>query len=111
MSFVCSDSCENGITKEKERTNGSGKLPFSEYLGFQSNGLEFSKCQILGRTCARIWWKEKRGLRSTIPRKDLKGMSMPVTWREFSWLRIRVPVRKIGLMLGVFKGVLAGCNT
>ena len=36
---------------------------------------------------------------------------MPVTWREFSWLRIRVPVRKIGLMLGVFKGVLAGCNT
>ena len=43
MSFVCSDSCENGIAKEKVRTNGSGKLPFSEYLGFQSNG----KCQIL----------------------------------------------------------------
>ena len=29
MSVVCSDSCENGITKEKVRTNGSGILPFS----------------------------------------------------------------------------------
>ena len=61
MSFVCSDSYENGITKEKVHTKGSGKLPFSEYLGFQSNGLEFSKCQILARTCATIWWKKKRG--------------------------------------------------
>ena len=70
MSFVCSDSCKNGITKEKVRTKGSGELPFSffrvpfsEYLGFQSNGLEFSKSQILGRTCATIWWKKKRGSR------------------------------------------------
>ena len=55
MSFVCSDSCENGITKEKVLAKCSGKSPFSEYLGFQSNGLEFSKCQILARTCATIW--------------------------------------------------------
>ena len=47
MSFVCSDSCETGITKENVCTKGSGKLPFSDYLGFQSNGLEFLKCQIL----------------------------------------------------------------
>ena len=26
MSFVCSDSCENSITKEKVHTKGSGKL-------------------------------------------------------------------------------------
>ena len=34
VSFVCSDSCKNGMTKEKVRTKGSGELPFSEYLGF-----------------------------------------------------------------------------
>ena len=39
MNFLCSDSYENGITKEKVLTKGSGKLPFSEYLRFQSNGL------------------------------------------------------------------------
>ena len=60
MSFVCSDSCENGIKKEEVLAKGSGKSPFSEYLWFQSNSLEFSKCLILGRTCA-IWWKKKRG--------------------------------------------------
>ena len=63
--------------------NGSGKLPFSEYLGFQSNGLEFSKCQILAQTCATKWWKKKWWSRSRIPRKDLKRMSMPASWREF----------------------------
>ena len=83
MSFVCSDSCENGITKEKVLAKCSGKSPFSEYLGFQSNGLEFSKCQILARTCATIWWEKKRGSRSRIPRKDSKRMSMPASWREF----------------------------
>ena len=41
-------------------TKGSGKLPFSECLGFQSNGLEFSKCRILARTCTTIWCKKKR---------------------------------------------------
>ena len=54
MSFVCSDRCENGITKEQVRTKGSGKLPFSEYVGFQSNELQFSKCKILARNCATI---------------------------------------------------------
>ena len=53
MSFVCSDSCENGqgnegiITKGKVLVKCSGKSPFSECLRFQCNGLEFSKCQIL----------------------------------------------------------------
>ena len=61
MSFVCSDSSENGVTKEKVRTNVSGKLPFSEYLGIQSNGLELSKGQILARTCGTIWWKKMLG--------------------------------------------------
>ena len=92
MSFVCLDSYENGITKEKVYTKGSGKLPFSEYLRFQSNGLELSTCQILGLTCATIWWKKKQGLQSRIPRKDLKRMSMPASWREFLGFLIPLPV-------------------
>ena len=60
MSFICSDSCENGITKEKVLAKCSGKSLFSKYLGFPSNGLEFSKCQILGRTCGTIWWNSGR---------------------------------------------------
>ena len=47
ISFVCSDLCENGITKEKVRTNRSGKLPFSEYLWFQSNGLDFQSVKYM----------------------------------------------------------------
>ena len=39
MSFVCSDSCENGITREKVLSKCSGKSPFSEYPWFQSNAL------------------------------------------------------------------------
>ena len=39
---------------------GSSKSPFSEYLGFQSNGLEFSKCQILGQTCTIICWQTRK---------------------------------------------------
>ena len=61
-SHVCSDSCENSITKEKVLAKCSGKSPFSKYLGFQSDGLEFSKCKILhvGRIYGTIWWKKLR---------------------------------------------------
>ena len=94
MSFVCSDSYESGITKETLHTKGSGKLHFSEYLRFQSKGLEFSKCQILGQTCATImiWRKKKWGSGSRIPRKDSKRMSMPTQWREFLGFLIPLPV-------------------
>ena len=34
MCLVRSDSCENGITKEKVHTKGSGKLRFSEYVRY-----------------------------------------------------------------------------
>ena len=102
MSFVCSDSCENGIAKEKVRTKGSGKLPFSEYLGFQSNGLEFSKCQIVWQihawTCATIRWKKKRESRSRIPRKDPRRMSMPAWFLDSTaspYLKVASPTRKI----------------
>ena len=54
MSFALSNSYENGITKYKVLAKRSGKSPFSEYLGFQSTGLEFLKCQILARTCAGV---------------------------------------------------------
>ena len=57
-------------------------LPFSQYPRFKSNGLELSKCQILGQTFATIWWKKKQGSRSRFPRKDSKRMSMPAWWRE-----------------------------
>ena len=81
--------------KRKVRTNlkGSGKLPFSEFLGLQSHGLEFSKCQILGQTCATIWWKKKLESRSRIPKKDSKRVSMPASWWEFFGFRIGLPER------------------
>ena len=51
MSFVCSDPCENGITREKVLAKCLDKSLFSEYLGFQSDVLEFSMRQMLGQTC------------------------------------------------------------
>ena len=69
-----------------------GKLPFSEYLWFQSDALLFSICQMLGQTCGTRWWKKKRGLRGRIPRKDSKRISMPAVWKEFSWFLILLPV-------------------
>ena len=48
ISFVCSDSCENGITKEKLLAKCSGKSPFSKYPWFQKDALDFSMCQMLG---------------------------------------------------------------
>ena len=69
MSFACSDSCENGITEENLLAKRSGKSPFS---GFQSNGLEFSKCQILGLSCAKLWWKKKRGVEKQNSKKGFE---------------------------------------
>ena len=51
VSFVCSDSYENGRTKEKLLAKCSGKSPFSKHPWFQSDALEFSTCQMLGQTC------------------------------------------------------------
>ena len=51
MSFVCSDSCENGVTRENTLAKCSGKSPFSEYLWFKSNALEYSMRQMFGQTC------------------------------------------------------------
>ena len=73
----------------------SGKLPFSEYLGFQRYALEFSMCQMLGITCGtRITYKMmegKTGLRGIIPRKDLKEwacLQRGGPFRANSWFRI-----------------------
>ena len=40
--FVSTDSCENGLTKEKVLAKCVCKSPFSKYPAFQSNGLEFA---------------------------------------------------------------------
>ena len=42
VGFVVSDSYENSITREKELAKGSGQ----QYLGFQSDALEISTCQM-----------------------------------------------------------------
>ena len=55
MSFTCSVSCENGTTREKVLAKCSGKFPFSEYIGFQSDPPDFSNCQMLGLTCGTTW--------------------------------------------------------
>ena len=60
MSFTCSVSCENGTTREKVLAKCSGKSPFSEYIGFQSDALEFSNCQMLGLTCGTTWQYDGR---------------------------------------------------
>ena len=72
MSFICSDSCENRITREKTLAKCSGKSPCSEYLGFQSDALEFSMRQMLEQTCRTRRWRKKWSLRGRIPRKDSK---------------------------------------
>ena len=66
MSFVCSYQVHVKMAKQKKSAyerivQNSGKLPFSEYLGFQSNGLGFSKCQILGLWRRRSWdsWRQR----------------------------------------------------
>ena len=78
------------------------QITFSEYLWFQSNGLEFSKCQILARTCATIWWKKKWGSRSRIPRKEktehayiVEGVLGFRIFLPVRYLRVAGPARKI----------------
>ena len=101
MSFVCSDSCKIGITKEKVLAKSSGKLSFSEYRGFQSDALEFSMCQMLGQTCGTEMMELKKILKSggcPVEMQNFKTgferMCMPAAWtrREFSFFRICVPV-------------------
>ena len=57
MSFVCSDSCENGIMIEKMLMKCLINNIFPEYLWFKSNALEFSMCQMLGQTPWNTWNK------------------------------------------------------
>ena len=67
------------------------KSPFSEYLGFQRNALEFSKCHmpVLERTCGTIWWKKKLGdwVKKQTSKEGFEKtlrMSMPAVMTEFS---------------------------
>ena len=47
MSFVCLDSYENGITKEKVYTKGSGKLPFQSISGSKAMDWNFLRVKYL----------------------------------------------------------------
>ena len=47
MSFVCSDSCENGIRKAEVLAKGSGKSPFSEYLSSKAMDWNFQSVKYL----------------------------------------------------------------
>ena len=68
--------------QKKKCAQGSGKLP-SEYLGFQSNGLEFAKCQILGLTCATIWWKKKQSQEAEFQERIQKKWACLHHWGSF----------------------------
>ena len=51
MSFVnqIHVNSAHGIAREEVHAKGSGTSPFSEYLCFQKNALEFSNFQMHGR--------------------------------------------------------------
>ena len=59
MRFVCSDFCKRGIT-EKRSLQKVQAITFSEYLEFQSDALEFSKCQMHGQICGTSWSKKNQ---------------------------------------------------
>ena len=47
MSFACSDSCENGITKEKVLAKGSGKSHFQSISGSKEMDWNFQSVKYL----------------------------------------------------------------
>ena len=62
--------------RRKMLAKRSGKSPFSEHLaydlGFQSNGLEFSKCQILLSELVQLYGGRKSGGREAEFQERLK---------------------------------------
>ena len=49
LDVIQNDTCD--VIRAECSGNSPGNLPFSEFLRFQSNALEFSNCQVHGRTC------------------------------------------------------------
>ena len=101
--------------KRKVLAKCSGKSPFSltfqriryfsEYLGSQSDVLEFSMCQMLGQTCGTRWQKKKAGVErhcfESFPKKDSNEwacLHCPAAWREFCGFRFHCS--------SIFKGSL-----
>ena len=80
MSFICSDSCEIGILREKVLAKCACKLPFSEYRGYQSDALEFSIYQLLGQTFWNKMMEEKAGAERQNSKRGFERMSMPALW-------------------------------
>ena len=63
MSFVRSDLCKCGKTREKKACDKADKKPFSEYLGLQSDAQEFNDFQIVmcmdeNRICMPAAWRK-----------------------------------------------------
>ena len=83
MSFVCSDSCEIGITREKVLAKCSGKLPFLDYLGFQSELWNFQCVKCLDKHVEQDDGR-KSGAERQNSKKGSERMRMPAAWREFS---------------------------
>ena len=85
MSLVCSDSCYNGITREKSLWNAQANHLFKSisvtWLRFQSNALKFSMCQMRRQTCGTRWWKKRRG--STVPEAEFQER----IWKEWACLQ------------------------
>ena len=93
MSFVFSDPCENGITREKVLAKCSGKSPLSEHLGFQSDASGIFNASNAWTNMWNKMMKEKAGAERQNFKKGFDRMSMPAAWREYSWFRIFLPVR------------------
>ena len=56
MSFICSDSCENGITKKT-----CSRKAQANHLFQSISGSKAVHWQTVGRTCGTIWWKKSAG--------------------------------------------------
>ena len=74
--------CHNAILGP--RAQAYGKSPFPKYLRFQSDALEFSRCQMKG---VEQDDKKKLASRNRILRKTSRKICMPALWREFCGIK------------------------
>ena len=61
MSFVCSNSYENSITKGKVLAKCSGKSPFSKYLGSKARDWYFRSVKYLDELVQQYGGRKSEG--------------------------------------------------
>ena len=61
MSFACSDSCENGIAKEKVLVNRSGTSPFQSIFGSKAMDWSFQRVKYLHKLVQQYGGRKRGG--------------------------------------------------